>query len=180
MKILVLGDTHGRLDKVRDIWPKLREIDLIAHTGDHYADAKRLAREFDVPVIGVRGNCDTSGPQKQIISTEYGDILLVHGHHENVKYDLNALRYRALEENCRAVFFGHTHESLVTDSDGVWFVNPGSLSLPREGNSGSYAIVRTAEDSFDASVVYYSTVMGGKKPPQGHLLKSLLNYSDRF
>ena len=30
MKILLIGDTHGKLNKVRDIWPKLKDIDLIA------------------------------------------------------------------------------------------------------------------------------------------------------
>lgn len=180
MKILVIGDTHGKLNKVRDIWPKLRDIDLIAHTGDHYSDAQRLAAELHVPVAAVGGNCDSSGPAKEIIETEYGKILLTHGHRDNVKWDLNTLRYRAMEEACAAVFFGHTHESLNVDADGIRFINPGSLTFPRDGSGGTYAIVRTTEDSFDASIVYYSTVMGGKKPPAGGMLKSLLNYSDRF
>lgn len=180
MKILVIGDTHGKLNKVRDIWPKLRDIDLIAHTGDHYSDALRLEEELLVPVAAVGGNCDSSGPAFAVLDTEYGKILLTHGHRDGVKWDLNTLKYRAMEKDCRAVFFGHTHQSLSIEEDGIHFVNPGSLSLPRDNSSGSYAIVRTAEDRFEASIVFYSTVMGSKKPPAGGLLKSLLNYSDRF
>lgn len=180
MKILLIGDTHGKLRRVRDIWPKLNNIDLIAHTGDHYSDACRLAEELRVPIAAVGGNCDTSGPDAEIIETEFGRILLTHGHRDNVKWDLNSLRYRALEEDCRAVFFGHTHMSLNVEDDGIHYVNPGSLSLPRDGSSGSYAIVRTSEDRFDASIVYYSTIMGNKKTPSGGMLSSLLNYSDRF
>ena len=180
MKILVIGDTHGKLSRVRDIWPKLKNIDLIAHTGDHYSDAQKLAEEFRVPVAAVGGNCDSCGPAREIIETEYGRILLTHGHRDNVKWDMNSLRYRALEENCRAVFFGHTHQSLHIEDEGIHFLNPGSLTLPRDGSSGSYAIVRTSEDNFDASIVYYATIMGTKKPPAGGLLKSILNYSDRF
>ena len=60
MKILLIGDTHGKLDKVRDIYGKLRDIDLIAHTGDHYIDGIQLGKEFNVPVIAVKGNCDGS------------------------------------------------------------------------------------------------------------------------
>ena len=180
MKILVIGDTHGKLNKLRDVWPKLTAIDLIAHTGDHYSDALRIESEFGVPVIAVGGNCDGSGPESQIIETEYGNILLTHGHREGVKYDdLLGLYYRALEEDCRAVFFGHTHCSLISEMDGVHFVNPGSLTLPRDNKNGSYAIVRTAEDSFDASIVYYDTVMGSKSSPSG-FIRSILNYSDRF
>lgn len=180
MKILLIGDTHGKLNKVRDIWPKLKDIDLISHTGDHYSDAQRLAEALQVPAVAVGGNCDSSGPDSQIIQTEYGKILLTHGHRDHVKRDLNTLRFRALEQDCRAVFFGHTHQALHTEEDGIHFVNPGSLSLPRDNSDGSYAIVRTAEDRFEASIVFYSTVMGNKKPPAGGVLKSLLNYSDRF
>ena len=179
MKILLIGDTHRKLNKVRDIWPKLKDIDLIAHTGDHYSDAQNLAEEFHVPVIAVGGNCDSSGPLYEIIETEFGRILLTHGHRDNVDWDLTMLKYRAQENDCRAAFFGHTHRSLITESDGIHFVNPGSLTQPRDGSSGSYAIVRTAEDSFDASIVYYATIMGGK-PPADRFLKSILNYSDRF
>ena len=180
MKILVIGDTHGKIKRVRDIWPKLTDIDLIAHTGDHYSDALSLERELSVPVVAVAGNCDGSGPDHQIIETEYGNLLLIHGHRENVKYDPGTLKYRAMEMDCRAVLFGHTHQGVVTSDDGIHLVTPGSLSLPRDGKSGSYAIVRTAENRFDASIVYYSTVMGGKTPPSGGFLRSIINYSDRF
>ena len=180
MKILVIGDTHGKLNKVRAIWPKLTDIDLIAHTGDHFSDALRLEKELSVPVVAVGGNCDSSGPDHEIIDTEYGRILLTHGHREGVKYDLNSLRYRALELDCRAVLYGHTHQSSIVEEEGIRFVNPGSLTLPRDNKSGSYAIVRTAEDRFDASIVFYDTIMGGKHSPSRGFLKSILNYSDRF
>ena len=180
MKLLVIGDTHGKLNKLRDIWPKLTDIDLIAHTGDHFSDAIKAEEELGVPVIAVGGNCDGSGPDIEIIDTEYGNILLTHGHREGVKYDLNGLYYRALENDCKAVFFGHTHCSLITENNGIYFVNPGSLTLPRDNKSGSYAIVRTAENSFDANIVYYDTIMGDRRRSPSGRLKSILNYSDRF
>ena len=46
MKILVIGDTHGKLDKVRDIYPKLTDIDIIAHTGDHMRDGTALEKNW--------------------------------------------------------------------------------------------------------------------------------------
>ena len=179
MKILLIGDSHGKLERLRDIWPKLTGIDLIAHTGDHYSDALSIEREFKVPVTAVGGNCDGTGPDRAIIDTEYGRILLTHGHREGVKYDLGNLYYSVLEEDCRAAFYGHTHCSSIVEKDGIYFINPGSLSLPRDNKSGSYAIVRTAEDSLDASIVYYDTVMGVRRTSSG-FIKSILNYSDRF
>jgi len=182
MKILVIGDTHGKLNKVRDIWKKLKEIDLIIHTGDHISDAKVLERELGIPVTAVRGNCDGSHSSDDfvIIETEYGKLLLTHGHMENVKYQLSTLMYKALENGCKAAIFGHTHRALIEEADGIYFVNPGSLTQPRDGSDGSYAIIRTSQSSFDASIVYYSTIMGSTKKTQSGFLRSLMNYSDRF
>lgn len=112
MKILVIGDTHGQLNKIREIFPKLTNLDLIAHTGDHLEDGHALEREFGIPVVAVKGNCDGSysADDFEIIETDYGRILLIHGHMQHVNYRLDNLYYKAMEENCKAVFFGHTHK----------------------------------------------------------------------
>ena len=182
MKILAISDTHGKLNKVRDIWPKLTDIDMILHAGDFIADAEKLPAELGVPVIGVKGNCDGgySSSDFRVIPVECGNILLTHGHMENVNYQLNELMYKAMENDCRAVVFGHTHRAMTDESNGIRFINPGSLTQPRDGSDGSYAIIRTSADSFDASIVYYSTIMGNKKPPQSGFLRNLMNYCDRF
>lgn len=184
MKILVIGDTHGKLSRVRDIWPKLRDIDLIIHTGDYMRDGTALEEEFRVPVVCVPGNCDGSysADDFEIVGTEYGRILVTHGHMQHVGYDLQPLFYKASEENCVAAVFGHTHRALVEEADGVHFVNPGSLTLPRDGSGGTYAVIRTSEESFDVSIVYYNTIMGGSgsKGPKSGYIRSLIQYSDRF
>ncbi|MDO4545567.1 MAG: metallophosphoesterase [Bacillota bacterium] len=184
MKILVIGDTHGKLNKVRDIFPKLTQIDLIVHTGDYFRDGAALQQELNVPVIAVKGNCDGSYSKDdfEIIHTEFGNIMITHGHMEQVGYSMTNLMYKAMEQDCRAVFFGHTHRACIQESNGIHFVNPGSLSQPRDGSGGSYAIARISEDSFDASIVYYNTIMGSKKEDKqkAGYIRSLLNYSDRF
>ena len=168
MKILVIGDTHGQLNKIREIFPKLTNLDLIAHTGDHLEDGHALEREFGIPVVAVKGNCDGSysADDFEIIETDYGRILLTHGHMQHVNYRLDNLYYKAM----------------VTEEDGIYLVNPGSLSQPRDDSDGSYAIVRTSPDSFEASIVYYSTIMGSgnKNRPRAGYIRSILNYSDRF
>ena len=42
MKILVLSDTHGKLDKVYRVCEKLNNIDLIIHCGDYIRDARKF------------------------------------------------------------------------------------------------------------------------------------------
>lgn len=182
MKILVISDTHGKLNKVRDIYKKLKNIDLIIHAGDFKSDGEALGKEFGVPVVAVKGNCDGSYSKSdfEIVDTEYGKIMVTHGHAHNVNYQLTNLMYTAMEKDCKAVIFGHTHRALIDECSGIHFVNPGSLTQPRDGSDGSYAIIRTSNDSFDASIVYYSTIMGGKKPPKAGFIRSILNYSDRF
>jgi len=183
MKILVISDTHGKLNKVREIYRKLTNIDLIIHAGDYMRDGEALGKELGIPVIAVKGNCDGSHSSDDyaIAETEYGNILVTHGHMQQVDYQLTSLMYKAMESNCKAVVFGHTHCSLIEENNGIHFINPGSLTQPRDGSSGSYAIIRTSESSIDASIVYYSTIMGNsKKAPQAGYIRSLLNYSDRF
>lgn len=34
LKLFIIGDTHGHLDKVRKIYPHLKGVDMIIHTGD--------------------------------------------------------------------------------------------------------------------------------------------------
>ena len=183
MKILVIGDTHGQLNKVREIYKKLTNIDIIAHTGDFITDGEALEKELNIPVIAVKGNCDGSysSDDFRIIDTEFGKILLTHGHMQNVKYQFNNLIYKAMDQQCKAVFFAHTHRSLVDEAGGIHLINPGSLTIPRDNSNGSYAIVRTSENSFDASIVYYNTIINGRgsKPKSGHI-RNILNYSDRF
>ena len=183
MKILAIGDTHGKLNKVRDIYSKLNDIDLILHTGDHMSDGLDFSEQVHVPCVAVRGNCDVSMSREdfEIISCECGNILLTHGHMQRVGYDIQNLLYLAQENDCIAAVYGHTHVASIEEIDGIHLINPGSLTQPRDGSEGTYAILRTSEDSFDASIVYYSTVMGtGRRKPQAGYIRSLIQYSDRF
>ena len=71
---------------------------------------------------------------------------------------------------------------MCEDFGGIYLINPGSLTNPRDGSNGSYAILHSTEEDFYANIVYYDTVCGSqkKKKPQGGFIRGLLNYSDRF
>ena len=100
-----------------------------------------------------------------------------------MNYDLTGLMYKAMEEDCKAVFFGHTHRCMQDEANGIRFINPGSLTQPRDGSGGSYAIVRTSQEGMEASIVYYNTVMGtssDRKQNSSGFLRNLLNCCDRF
>ena len=110
MKILVLSDTHGRLDKVYDIYEKLGRADMLIHCGDNIADAHRLEDTLGIPTVAVGGNCDgVHRPSWEFAETPYGKILVTHGHTEGAGYNESLLLYEAEENDCVAVCFGHTH-----------------------------------------------------------------------
>ena len=182
MKIFVISDTHGKLDKVLEVWDKLTNVDLVIHLGDYEKDAQRLEKLLETEVVYVKGNMDGSysSDDYKIVETEYGKILLTHGHMENVKMSPLNLIYKAQELGCKAALFGHTHQAAYEEINGIYLVNPGSLSLPRDGSSGSYAIINTEPDAFHCAIVYYSNTPQKKKPPQRGRLSTMLNYSDRF
>lgn len=182
MKIFVTSDTHGRTDKVEEVWSRLTDVDLVLHLGDYERDAMRLQQALQTEVIAVKGNMDGSYSSEdyKIVETEFGRLLLTHGHMFNVKVSPLSLIYKAQELGCRAALFGHTHRPAYEESNGIYLVNPGSLSQPRDGSEGSYAVIHTSPDSFHCAIVYYSGLRPQKKPPRSGRLRNMLNYSDRF
>ena len=135
MQIGVISDTHGHKQMVKKVMQVLNHMDLIIHLGDNVEDVKEIEKFYHGNIINVRGNCDftVDVPPERIEIIEGKKFLITHGHRYNVKYDLSRLRYRALEEEADIVLFGHTHISEIAYEDGIYFVNPGSPSLPRNG-----------------------------------------------
>lgn len=191
MKLLVISDTHGRIGPIADIIDRMDDIDMLVHLGDYDEDAKILAEQFGLDYICVPGNmdgCMRTEEGEKILATEYGRVLLTHGHLRGAGGGTDRLIYAALEKDCKAVFFGHTHRSLFEESpEGVTALNPGSCSMPRDGNPPSYAIVRTSEERLECGICFFGEHKTGggregegkKKVPEGRL-RGMLNYSDRF
>lgn len=154
----MISDTHGRIDKAVEIYRTLRDIDLIVHLGDHWNDAQKIRNHLNVPLIGVKGNMDGSFAKDgyHILETGFGRIFLAHGHMENVKSGLENIIYKAESLQCKAAFFGHTHVPLFMEAEGLYLLNPGSLSLPTGGRKGSYAVATVTEDSLGAAILYLS------------------------
>lgn len=182
MRILVLSDTHGLVQPAMEVYKRLQEenpVDQIIHLGDLVSDAKALEVRLSAEVIWVKGNMDgaASDSDYRIMDTQFGKLLLTHGHMENVKYNTQSLLYKAEELGCRAALFGHTHAPCFLEANGIYLLNPGSLTRPRGGGQGSYAVVTVKEEEFLASILYYHP---GPPPVRSGVLKDMLNNSDRF
>ena len=180
MKILVLSDTHHSIDKALEVYRKYDHIDLVIHCGDYVSDALDFQRQTAAKVVYVNGNCDKSFDEKdyQILETECGNLLISHGHMQNVSYSQQSIYYLACENNCIAAIYGHTHIPVNTKWEGVHLINPGSISKPRDGSKGSYALITTSKDGLNCDIIYLDN--SAKPKVKGGYLKGLLNYSDRF
>lgn len=156
MKFLVLSDTHGRIGEAERLVKSLFGIDWILHLGDHQRDGWQLEQSCGIPTVAVRGNTDGSysNDDYRIINTEYGKLYLSHGHMESVKRGPENLLYKASALGCKAALYGHTHMPVFVDYGGIYLLNPGSLTLPRRGGRGSYAIVNTGAARFEAAIFY--------------------------
>ena len=113
---------------------------------------------------------------------------MCHGHMEGVSHDLQRLYYKVLESGCIGAFFGHTHRSAYVDIEGIYLMNPGSLTSPRDGSGGTFGLMETGPDTVFGKICRYDDFIGSgssggrgsKSGVTGGRLRSLLNYSDRF
>ena len=157
-KYLIISDIHGDYEsfsKIIDIYnkDKFKDIlilgDLLYHgprnpLPRHYDTKKvyELANQYKDNILMVKGNCDSEVDQmvlcfkihnyKKVNLNGY-NCLLVHGHH------LDKLSKDELK-NIDIVFYGHTHVHKIEKVDNTYFINPGSISLPKENQDKSYII----------------------------------------
>lgn len=140
MKILVTSDTHGEINSVCEFIEN-NHLELMIHAGDFTKDAYNISKVTGINYITVKGNNDYSdhtNPYEQIIKVEDKNILLVHGHREDVYFTNKILIQKALDYCCNIVIFGHTHtysNEYIKDLD-LYLLNPGSPSLARDNNFG--------------------------------------------
>lgn len=179
MKYLILSDTHGKIDSSIKLYKKHNDrepLDGIIHLGDFVGDAKKLSIRTGAKVISVPGNMDGcfSNSDYEILDTEFGSILLIHGHMQAVKLTLQKILYRTEELGCKAVLFGHTHKPLLEYAEGIFLLNPGSITRPLNGK-GSYALLNTDDGNFRASILFDES----KPDVKSGVLYNLMNNSDR-
>ena len=157
-RILLISDTHGRLKWLPDALRKAGRIDMVLHMGDSVGGLKEIETMAKVPVIGVRGNCDymTSLDRDVEINISGLPIFITHGHNYYVGSGLDMLQDEAERRCVRIACFGHTHVPFCKEINGIIYVNPGSLSQPRqEGRKPSYGIITGDKESgFSCEIRY--------------------------
>lgn len=109
-----------------------------------------LLNERKYEILAVRGNCDAEVDQMVLdfpILADYAVLNLSDGRmvylsHGHVYNEANLPPVRSGD-----VFMqGHTHVLRAEEKEGIVYLNPGSVSIPKEGNPPTYAILE--DDAF--------------------------------
>lgn len=164
-KYLVVSDIHGDKAGVSLIQEAidLHQPDRILLLGDvlYHGPRNDLPQQYDpkaviafvnslqLPVTAVRGNCDAEVDQMVLnipITADYNSfplgnrtVFLTHGHIYHPDH-LPKLKDGDL------FLYGHTHIPSAMQKEGIYFLNPGSVSLPKENHPRSYGLL--TESSF--------------------------------
>lgn len=161
MKIIIASDLHGSNYYTAQLIEKIHQLkaDKLILLGDilYHGPRNDLPKDYspkkvfsalnalDIPVVCVRGNCDAEVDQMvlnfdvltpEVTLCECGFTMhLTHGHNFNIDNP---------PKNAKSgdvVLSGHTHVPLDEVKEGVRFLNPGSLSIPKENSKHSFILL---------------------------------------
>lgn len=175
MKYFIASDIHGSLyycEKMLESYKK-ENADKLVLLGDilyhgprndlprDYAPKKviELLNSMKNEILAVRGNCDTEVDQMvlefpiladyAIISEGKRMVYLTHGHNYN-ENNLPPLGQGDI------LLHGHTHVPVCREHENYVYMNPGSVSIPKEESHHGYMILEegvfTWKD-FDGNII---------------------------
>ncbi len=155
MKILVMSDSHGKADRVREAIADAGSYDMMIHLGDSQADEQLIRNMAKKDCRMVEGNCDFFTDLPSVLYIQLGPhrAMLTHGHHHYISaMGIELLVEDARANGCDIVMFGHTHKPMEKSSRGVLVLNPGSISFPRQADRKPSYMLVTLENSGEISV----------------------------
>lgn len=135
MKILVVSDSHGYEENLRDAI-NIEKPDKIFHLGDGQGIEDKLWMMSEAESEIVCGNCDWGSnlPSELMVKVGNHNVMLTHGHHYGVNYGYEKIAAAAHVKGCDVVLYGHTHVPTIDQYDGIVIANPGSISFPRQNS----------------------------------------------
>ena len=159
MKLMIASDIHGSAYYLKQLLHAFKKEapnkllllgDILYHgprndlPGEYNPkEVAPMLNEIKNSLLCVRGNCDTEVDQMMLefpvladycqIFFEGKSILATHGHHY---CDTNL---PPMEEG-DILLCGHTHVPAMKNVEGIIYINPGSVSIPKENSHHGYMI----------------------------------------
>ena len=129
-RIAVISDTHDRLPD--RLLARLAESEEIWHLGDVTRPAViEPLRDLAAPLAVVRGNCDPDLWPMQLEVERHG-----------YRFRLQHQPPRSGSDGVSAILYGHLHQPLQDNWQGMRILNPGAITGPRNGSTSSFAWIR--------------------------------------
>lgn len=158
MRVLIVSDTHGKHENLREVLRTEPRFDKMIHLGDAEGYEDEIAAMADCPLEIVAGNNDFFSMlerEKEIWVGKY-KVLITHGHYYYVSAGIKDIKMEARGRGMDIVMFGHTHRPLVDQSGSVIALNPGSISYPRQdGRRPSYIVMEIDSNGDAAFTIKY-------------------------
>lgn len=148
MRIIVLSDTHGNYRILEAILQRHANADACIHLGDGEREVQLFLSnhpEWQQKFFAVKGNCDFNHDMPLTLTLNLipnHRIFAAHGNRHAVNYTSDILLQEAQAQNCDIVLHGHTHVRCIQYlPNGMYLMNPGSASQPRDGMLPSYGYI---------------------------------------
>ena len=163
MKLMIASDIHGSEYYCEKLLDRYREekADKLILLGDILYHGPRndlpkgynpkgviqLLNQCNEEILCVRGNCEAEVDQMVLEFSVLSDSMILyldnrmvfatHGHVYN-KENLPKLKKGDI------LLHGHTHVQALEEYNGYLYLNPGSVSIPKNGNEHSYMVYENA------------------------------------
>lgn len=151
MKVLIISDSHGKNDDVKQVIEQVGDVDMMLHLGDvERGDdyIRSIARCPEDQVYFVSGNNDYNLdlPYERELTICGRKVFMTHGHRFYVNGGVDHLREYAKEMHYDIAMYGHTHRPYLEQGDDLTILNPGSISYPRQqGRKQTFLIMEIDE-----------------------------------
>ena len=168
MKLLVVSDIHGSLYYTNIIKQliKKEEVDQLILLGDLYyhgprnplpkdynpMEVSKILNSLKDKLLCVKGNCDAEVDQmisefkiEDHINIELNNkkIMFTHGHKFNIDNKV---------ENIDVLIYGHFHTGFIKEENNQYFINSGSITLPKNNTTHSYLLIENNNESLSITL----------------------------
>ena len=148
-RIMIVSDTHRRHGNLAEAIYNEGHLDMLIHLGDVEGEEEVIKSIAGCETIFIAGNNDFFSPLDREKEIELGGkkIWLTHGPNYYVSLDLKVIEQEAVARGMDIVMFGHTHRPLIQIEDELTFINPGSISYPRQADKRCTYIMLEIDDN---------------------------------
>jgi len=179
--LVCMGDLVGYMPFPHEVIENIRENHILVIKGNHderiagldrvtdqtfkdvsYEDAQKSASALYINKLLSEADVEYLKTLPDQIKLEIGayKVLFVHGSPNSISEymydDVELLNGIGQFANANVIVSGHTHLPYHTQSEGIHYLNPGSVGKPKHGNSNAMYMLMDVSDNVSAQFIEVS------------------------